>query len=235
MSAVSNPYIFNIDNNYDSYSDIIPNFSLVTMDFPSDINYPDLINGIMSNDYSILWMPTITDSDGNVLDESQYKVTITSGDYELELNEISEIGNYLYTIELLDKNYIFDGPDKDNPDTWDEEPVYIATRNMNVLPGTVVVEAISYTKTQGQADPYFDFISSGYSSYETPGWTGSLQREPGEATGFYSINQGSLQLADNPEGNFVADNYFLEFIPGILVINNAPVVDPDNPGTPIPS
>ena len=224
MSAVSNPYIFNIDNNYDSSSDIIPNFSIVTMDYPSDINYPDLINGIMSNNYSILWMPTITDSDGNVLNESQYKVTITSGDYELELNEISEIGNYLYTIELLDKNYIFDGPDKDNPDTWNDEPVYIATRNMNILPGTVVVEAISYYKTQGQSDPYFGFTSSGYSSYETPSWIGSLAREPGEAPGTYNIVQNTLQLADNYEGNFYADNYFLEFIPGTLQITRVPVI-----------
>lgn len=224
MSAVSNPYIFNIDNNYDSSSDIIPNFSIVTMDYPSDINYPNLINGIMSNNYSILWMPTITDSDGNVLNESQYKVTITFGDYELELNEISGVGNYLYTVELLDKNYIFNGPDKDNPDTWNDEPVYIATRNMNVLPGTVVVEAISYTKAQGRSDPYFDFVSSGYSSYETPSWTGSLAREPGEAPGIYNIVQNTLQLADNYEGNFYADNYFLEFIPGTLQITSAPVV-----------
>ena len=66
---------------------------------------------------------------------------------------------------------------------------------------------------------------------QTPGFTGTLSREPGENVGDYDITQGTLALADND--GFIANKYKLEFISNILTIYAAPV-EPD-PTDPTPS
>lgn len=104
---------------------------------------------------------------------------------------------------------------------------------MTITPLTIMVTPHDIRKTQGQADPALTSDYNGYLRGETAGWTGALTREPGEAVGTYTISQGSLQLADNPAGNFLAQNYILVVNEGTFTIVAAPVPPDggtDNPG-----
>ena len=96
------------------------------------------------------------------------------------------------------------------------------TRTYQILPLTITVTPRDIRKTQGQADPTLTYDYSGYLSGETADWTGALTREPGEAVGTYTISRGSLQLADNPAGNFLARNYNLVVNEGTFTIVAAP-------------
>ena len=98
-----------------------------------------------------------------------------------------------------------------------------AEATMTITPLTITVTPRDIRKTQGQADPALTSDYSGYLLGETAGWTGALTREPGEAVGTYIISQGSLQLADNPAGNFLAQNYVLVVNEGTFTIVAAPV------------
>ena len=102
---------------------------------------------------------------------------------------------------------------------------------MTITPLTITVTPRDIRKTQGQADPTLTSDYSGYLSGETAGWTGALTREPGEAVGTYTISQGSLQLTDNPDGNFLAQNYTLVVNEGTFTI----VAAPGGGGTPTPT
>ena len=106
-----------------------------------------------------------------------------------------------------------------------------AEATMTITPLTITVTPRDIRKTQGQADPTLTSDYSGYLRGETAGWTGALTREPGEAVGTYTISQGSLQLADNPDGNFLAQNYILVVNEGTFTI----VAAPGGGGTPTPT
>ena len=106
-----------------------------------------------------------------------------------------------------------------------------AEATMTITPLTITVTPRDIRKTQGQADPALTSDYSGYLQGETAGWTGALTREPGEAVGTYTISQGSLQLADNPDGNFLAQNYILVVNEGTFTI----VAAPGGGGTPTPT
>lgn len=135
------------------------------------------------------------------------------------------------TFKQINNNFIFlDSEDKEIPYPW----VYTNTRSFEITPRTLTVTATDTTKYQGQADPSFTASATGQVEGQTPGYSGHLSRDPGEAAGTYSITKGNLALADNPEGNFLADNYTMYFVPGSLLINPAP--DPDvPPGPPVPA
>lgn len=104
---------------------------------------------------------------------------------------------------------------------------------LEVTPATITVTAGDQTKVWGESDPQLTTTYSGAKNGETPGWAGSVVREDGENPGDYKIRQGTLDLADNPGGNFKADNYDLEFIPGTLTITAADDGDDDTPVTPV--
>lgn len=104
---------------------------------------------------------------------------------------------------------------------------------LTVTKATITVTADSLTKVEGEDDPELTSKFSGAKNGETPGWTGSAAREAGEKPGDYKIMQGTLELADNPDGKFKADNYDLEFIPGTLTITAADDGDDDTPVTPV--
>ena len=110
-----------------------------------------------------------------------------------------------------------------------------AEATMTITPLTITVTPRDIRKTQGQADPALTSDYSGYLQGETAGWTGALTREPGEAVGTYTISQGSLQLADNPDGNFLAQNYILVVNEGTFTIVAAPVTPGGGGGTPTPT
>lgn len=107
------------------------------------------------------------------------------------------------------------------------------TDGYTVTKATITVTAGDQTKVEGERDPQLTTTYSGAKNGETPGWTGSAAREDGEKPGDYKIMQGTLALADNPDGKFKADNYDLEFIPGTLTITAADDGDDDTPVTPV--
>ncbi len=110
-----------------------------------------------------------------------------------------------------------------------------AKATMTITPLTITVTPRDIRKTQGQADPTLTSDYSGYLLGETAGWTGALTREPGEAVGTYTISRGSLQLADNPDGNFLAQNYVLVVNEGTFTIVAAPVTPGGGGDTPTPT
>lgn len=124
------------------------------------------------------------------------------------------------TLKQINNNFIFlDENDTEILYPW----VYKTTRSFEITPNILQIEADDYIKIMGTADPGLTFqIKSGLVEGEVPGYTGSITRAPGEAPGTYSITQGDLQLADNPDGNFLANNYTIYFVPGVLLIQPAP-------------
>ena len=89
-----------------------------------------------------------------------------------------------------------------------------------VTPLTLTVTANNQTKVAGTADPALTSTYTGALPGETPGWTGTIARVPGEAAGTYQIFQNTLGIEDN--GAFLADNYTLVFVNGTLTITAAP-------------
>ena len=91
---------------------------------------------------------------------------------------------------------------------------------------TVTPEA-DQAKTYRENDPAsLAYAVSGAISGETPSFTGALGREAGENVGSYAINKGTLELTDNSDGKFRADNYMLKVSDNVnFVINKAtPVI-----------
>ena len=108
------------------------------------------------------------------------------------------------------------------------------TRTYQINPLTITVTPDDQTKYVGAADPALTSTYDGFVSNQEAGWTGSLTREPGEAVGTYAITQGTLALADNPDGNFLAQNYRLVVNTATFTIVAAPVT-PGDGGTTTPA
>ena len=106
------------------------------------------------------------------------------GTYTVKI-DVAEGQNYNAATDLTDSNWIF-------------------TINPAVL--TVTPNALS--KTAGAADPELTYTVSGAQNGETPAFTGTLSRAPGDTAGIYAINKGTLALKDN--GTFKASNYTLK-------------------------
>ena len=103
---------------------------------------------------------------------------------------------------------------------------------LSVTKATITVTAEDKSKVEGERDPQLTTTYSGAKNGETPGWTGSVARERGENPGDYKIMQGTLALADNPDGKFKASNYTLAFNEGTLTITAADDDDDDTPVNP---
>ena len=160
-----------------------------------EVSYPQ---DVPYNGTDQTWVPTVTDGD---------KVLVAGTDYEVSYST-SDRTNVTGTIKVTitgEGNY-----------TGSVERYY------QITPLTITVTPHDIRKTQGQADPALTSDYSGYLRGETAGWTGALTREPGEAVGTYTISKGSLQLADNPAGNFLARNYNLVVNEGTFTIVAAP-------------
>ena len=169
-----------------------------------EVSYPQ---DVPYNGTNQTWVPTVTDGD---------KVLVAGTDYEVSYST-SDRTNVTGTIKVTitgEGNY-----------TGSVERYY------QITPLTITVTPRDIRKTQGQADPTLTSDYSGYLRGETAGWTGALTREPGEAVGTYTISKGSLQLADNPAGNFLARNYNLVVNEGTFTI----VAAPGGGGTPTPT
>ena len=156
------------------------------------------------------WAPTVTDGKKDLVAGTDYEVTYSTSDRTNVTGTIKVTitgkGNYTGSVE----------------------------RYYQITPLTITVTPRDIRKTQGQADPTLTSDYSGYLRGETAGWTGALTREPGEAVGTYTISRGSLQLADNPDGNFLAQNYVLVVNEGTFTIVAAPVT-PGGGDTPTPT
>ena len=183
-----------------------PFYSGATVDSPSDLIYDGA-------DHT--WEPTVLDAQGNklVLNED-YAVTYSKADRTnvtgaIEVT-ITGMGDYAGTV----------------------------TRTYQITPREIVLTIDNQTKVAGTADPTFTSSYEGTVPGEVAGWsfqTGHV-RDAGEAVGSYAINQGDMQLADNPSTGFLASNYTLRVIPGTLTITPAPATPGDggtgtNPGT----
>ena len=156
------------------------------------------------------WVPTVTDGNKVLVAGTDYEVSYSTDDHTNVTGTIRVTitgkGNYTGSVE----------------------------RYYQITPLTITVTPRDIRKTQGQADPTLTSDYSGYLRGETAGWTGALTREPGEAVGTYTISKGSLQLADNPAGNFLAQNYILVVNEGTFTIVAAPVT-PGGGDTPTPT
>ena len=128
-----------------------------------------------------------------------------------------------------DGTYTADMPTVTN--VADSTTVYVKASNANygemtvsveaqVTPLTLTVTANNQTKVAGTADPALTSTYTGTLPGETPGWTGTIARVPGEAAGTYQIFQNTLGIEDN--GAFLAGNYTLVFVNGTLTITAAP-------------
>ena len=157
------------------------------------------------------WVPTVTDGEKVLVAGTDYEVTYSTSDRTNVTGTITVYitgrGNYTGSVE----------------------------RYYQITPLTITVTPRDIRKTQGQADPTLTSDYSGYLRGETAGWTGALTREPGEAVGTYTISRGSLQLADNPDGNFLAQNYVLVVNEGTFTIVAAPVTPGGGGDTPTPT
>ena len=182
-----------------------------------DISGPEVtVNSpqdVLYNGADQTWVPTVTDGE---------KVLVAGRDYEVSYST-DDRTNVTGTITVTITGKV------------DAGYTGSVTRTYQILPLTITVTPRDIRKTQGQADPTLTSDYSGYLSGETAGWTGALTREPGEAVGTYTIYQGSLRLADNPDGNFLAQNYDLVVNEGTFTIVAAPVTPDGGGDTPTPT
>ena len=172
-----------------------------------EVSYPQ---DVPYNGTNQTWVPTVTDGNKVLVAGTDYEVSYSTDDHTNVTGTIRVTitgkGNYTGSVE----------------------------RYYQITPLTITVTPRDIRKTQGQADPTLTSDYSGYLRGETAGWTGALTREPGEAVGTYTISKGSLQLADNPAGNFLAQNYILVVNEGTFTIVAAPVT-PGGGDTPTPT
>lgn len=115
-----------------------------------------------------------------------------------------DVGEYTAQVTALDNsNYTLSGAEG-NSLLW------------SIQPRTVTIIAADAQKVYGSEDPVFSYLCR---DAEPPVLTGQLQRDYGEDTGAYTIRQGSLTLTDGP--GFIASNYRMEFVEGLLTIDVA--------------
>ena len=77
----------------------------------------------------------------------------------------------------------------------------------------VDVKAQAASKTYGDTDPVFTYVSTPETLVGADSFTGGVSREPGEDVGTYNIVQGTLTLTDN---------YEIIFSENVFTINQAP-------------
>jgi hypothetical protein len=163
-------------------------------------------------------------------DYANIQVTVTDNSVEISYNDwfsmysldgvnyttppsnpftINNLAPGLYTI------YIKDGVGNISTETFTiEEPEVI----------TITITADDLFKYCGQDDPELTFLITDGELVDGDEFTGSLEREEGEATGFYAINLGTLSLGPN---------YSITFIPGEFEIKGLEI-DASASSTPVP-
>lgn len=175
-----------------------------TVDYPEDVTYDGKEHK---------WKPTILDPSGETITEdNEYVTPIVT----YSTNDFKNVtGTITVTITLSPKN---DNVSFEDP--FEESGYYPSyfERTYHIAQAEITVKVDNKTKIMGTADPEITSVTTGMVNGEVPGWTGYLEREPGEAAGTYRIGRGTLYLADNPDGNFIARNYALRIIPGTLTI-----------------
>ena len=172
------------------------------------------------------YLPTISDIDGNVLQEGvvhngvSYAVSYSTSDMT---NVTGEIECYI-TFTISNTNlYQFD---------ITEENTYTITKTWQIIPAEMLLQVTSNHKFVGQADPAIEWNLFGQVKDEIPGHSGAISRVPGEYQGEYDYTIGSFALADNPDGNFLAQNYILiSQLGSLTIVPNSidPGEDPDGP------
>jgi len=117
---------------------------------------------------------------------------IEGTDYTLEYSNHTNAGNALVTITGLGR---YEG---------------VFEQEYPILPKEILVTPVQgQSKTYGDEDPEITFGYDGVIDGEKAAFTGGLEKAEGENVGTYEIVLGTLALADNPDGNFIATNYEL--------------------------
>lgn len=191
------------------------NISRFSFTFPENVTYDgnthDFTPVIKDTETDTIITPGSTNEFG--LD---FEILQTPSDPSLCKNA----GNYYSVVQItqINQNYIVIS------EAGTEIPYPYSSTRQNVCKiSRRVLEIVpdNCTKVMGQADPTFTSRYRNNVEGETPGFIGSLSREPGETPGTYSITQGNLMLTDND--NFLASNYTIKFISGAsLLIQSAP-------------
>lgn len=95
-----------------------------------------------------------------------------------------------------------------------------------ITEATITVTPMSgQSKTYRENNPALTYTATGAANGETPAFINALSRDPGEDAGCYTIQLGTLSLANN--GTFKANNYKLELDnePVYFTINRADYTD----------
>ncbi len=89
-----------------------------------------------------------------------------------------------------------------------------------IIPAALTITADSLSKYEGTLDPTLTYTAAGLQAGDSPVtvFSGSLGRAPGEATGSYAIDQGSLTP--------LTANYTISFVPGTFTILPLPSITP---------
>lgn len=92
---------------------------------------------------------------------------------------------------------------------------------LTITPRPITVKANDHIKLENENDPIFTYeITTGSLVYDDS-FTGILERETGEAVGFYAIEQGSLGIT----GTYGDQNYAVTFNSGTLIITTIQEID----------
>lgn len=139
---------------------------------------------------------------------SAYVANAVSGDSVsctgYEGAEAADAGDYTAWVTALDNpNYSLEGA-QGNFLSW------------SIQPRTITIKGAQLHKVYGDMDPVLSYTCT---DPEPPVLTGALERDYGEDVGAYCIRQGSLALTDGP--GFVASNYVLNFVDGLLTVDVA--------------
>ncbi len=156
---------------------------------------------------------------GKIYGDSEPNVTVTftnnlanetpSGEFVFTRSNGKNVGNYALTMSatLADKGSF----KAKNYDVKLDPSAKFEIKKKDL----VVTPNADQSKNFGKDDPTkYIYTYSATANYETPSFSGELSRVSGETVGQYEIVQNSLALENN--GNFLASNYNLVFVSGVV-------------------
>ena len=215
---MSNPYTTTLDDDLDISGAV--NSNIINIDSNISIgNFPDYqYDGTdhYTDDF------TLYDMDGNDVSDKVVAITRWQDSEGYNTTKITNAGTYTLIVEL---NLVGEGELYVDYEPY-SSPI---TRTLYIAKAIIHITINNQVKYEGAADPSLTYYYTGNVPGEIPGFSGMLVRDPGEAPGIYSINRGSLDIADG-SGGFLAENYDVTCTPGTFIINIPPVNPDPGPG-----
>jgi sugar lactone lactonase YvrE len=81
------------------------------------------------------------------------------------------------------------------------------TQAITINPKAITVSAVALSKTYGDANPVFTYTITNGGLVGTDAFTGNMYKDPGENSGVYNINQGTLALSGNYKLTFTGNKF----------------------------